>query len=142
MPALAAEGLTAERLARLARRVGRIEAALYEVSQVALRRIAPGPWPERGPVTIDAEDFAGLPEELQLRLLERAIDWTGDEGPVELGKLEALCEALVGTIDGTVPDLRNSRRFRRTLAGAVVTLHGGRLLIERAPSRRGASKRP
>jgi tRNA(Ile)-lysidine synthase len=142
MPKLAAEGLTVERLARLACRIGRTETALYEVLQVALRKIAPGPWPERGPVTVDAEDFARLPEELQLRLLERVIGWTGDEGPVELRKLEALCEALVDAFDGWLLDPRHSRRFRRTLAGAVVTLANGTLAVERAPRRRGVSKRP
>jgi tRNA(Ile)-lysidine synthase len=77
-----------------------------------------------------------------LRLLERVIDGTGDEGPVELGKLEPLCEALVDTYKESLVDPRKSRRFRRTLAGAIVTLHGGKLSIERAPPRRGASKRP
>jgi tRNA(Ile)-lysidine synthase len=134
LPMLAAEGLTAERLARLARRVGRAETALYEVLQVALRRIAPGPWPERGPVVIDAGDFYALPEELQLRLLERVLNWIGNEGPVELGKLETLCAALADA--GTLVDPRKSHRFRRTLAGAAVTLYGGKLTIERAPSRR------
>jgi tRNA(Ile)-lysidine synthase len=142
MPRLAAEGLSAERLARLAWRAGRAEAALYEALQDALTRMAPGPWPERGPVVIDAGNFYGLPEELQLRLLERVIDGTGDEGPVELGKLEPLCEALVDTYKESLVDPRKSRRFRRTLAGAVVTLHGGKLSIERAPPRRGGSKRP
>jgi tRNA(Ile)-lysidine synthase len=141
MPKLAAEGLTAARLARLAWRAGRVETALYQASQDALNRMAPGPWPERGPVVIDAGEFASLPEELQLRLLERVIDRIGDEGPVELGKLEALCEMLVGAIEGSLLDPRHPRRFRRTLAGAVVTLHGGKLAIERAPSRRTASKR-
>ena len=42
MPKLAAEGLTAERLARLAWRAGRVEIALYEALQNALTRIAPG----------------------------------------------------------------------------------------------------
>ena len=138
MPLLAAEGLSAERLARLAGRVQRAEIALYEVLQVALRRLAPGPWPEWGPVVIDAADFYELPEELQLRLLERVINWSGNEGPVELGKLETLCEALGN--DTSSAGL--GRRFRRTLAGAVVTLDGGQLTIERAPARRGASKRP
>ena len=54
-------------------------------------RLVPGPWPEEGPVTVDAEAFVDLPEEIALRLLGRLIDWTGNEGPVELGKLEALC---------------------------------------------------
>ena len=38
--------------------------------------------------------FAGLPEEIRLRLLMRAIDRAGHEGPAELGKVEALLAAL------------------------------------------------
>jgi tRNA(Ile)-lysidine synthase len=136
MPLLAREGLTAERLARLAQRVGRVEAALSGVLDSAIVRFA-GPVPEQGPVTLTAEPFFALPDELALRLLGRAIERVGDEGPVELGKLEALCAAL--------GEARDRARFRRTLAGAVVTLSGRRLLVERAPPRRRAqtaSKRP
>ena len=35
-----------------------------------------------------------LPEEIRLRLLLRAIDRFGHEGPAELGKVEALLAAL------------------------------------------------
>ena len=61
----------------------------------------------------------------------------GNEGPVELGKLEALHAGLAASPDAA--------RFRRTLAGAVVTRSGDRLTVERAPARRGrtaAPKRP
>ena len=47
-----------------------------------------------------------------MRLLGRAIAHAGDEGPVELGKLETLYQA-VKQARGAV---------RRTLAGAVITL--------------------
>jgi tRNA(Ile)-lysidine synthase len=143
MPLLAAEGLTAERLAKLAGRAGRVEIALYEVLQAALRRLAPGQWPEKGPVTLESGSFGSLPQEIQLRILERVITWVGDEGPVELGKLEALCAALADAIEASLITPRNARRFRRTLAGAVVTLDGDKLTAERAPARRRpASKRP
>jgi tRNA(Ile)-lysidine synthase len=49
MPQVAAEGLTAERLALLAERVTRAEIVLYDVLNEALMRLAPGPWPEEGP---------------------------------------------------------------------------------------------
>jgi hypothetical protein len=42
----------------------------------------------------DASAFAGLAEEIRLRLLMRAIDRVGHEGPAELGKAEALLAAL------------------------------------------------
>ena len=135
MPALAREGLTGERLALLARRVRRVEATLHEVIKHAATVVAPGQWPLDGPVKIEARAFFELPEEISLRLLGRAIDSTGDEGPVELAKLEALNDALFGA--------RRSGPFRRTLAGAVVTLKGDTITVERAPPRRGrALKRP
>ena len=74
--------------------------------------------PAAGSLAIEARRFAELPAEIALRLLGRAVARVGDEGPVELGKLEALKSALdaaQNTGDG---------RFRRTLAGAVVTLTG------------------
>ena len=98
MPQLAAEGLTAERLALLAERVTRAEIVLYDVLNEALMRLAPGPWPEEGPVTVDAVAFGDLQRKSQLRMLGRLIEWTGNEGPVELGKLEALCSALEGPL--------------------------------------------
>jgi hypothetical protein len=52
---------------------------------------------------------------------------------VQLGKLEALCAALWG-IRMERPELA-PLRLRRTLAGALVTLAAGRLIIERAPPR-------
>jgi len=134
MPSLAAEGLTAERLARLAWRIGRVEWTLHHVLNAALRKFAPGPWPRRGPVSLDADEFNHLPEELALRMLERIINWVANEGPAELGKLEALFDALIVAMAMDAP------RFRRTLAGAVVTLARGKIVIERAPQRRALNK--
>jgi tRNA(Ile)-lysidine synthase len=54
----------------------------------------------------------------------------GDEGPVELAKLEALKAALDAALAGNA-------RFRRSLAGAIVTLSPDIILVERAPPRRG-----
>ncbi|MGA9947862.1 MAG: hypothetical protein WBQ24_06395, partial [Xanthobacteraceae bacterium] len=64
-------------------------------------------------------------------LLGRAVAHTGDEGPVELGKLEALYDAL---------RLAHSR-LRRTLAGAQITLDKDWLTVERAPARRNRIRR-
>lgn len=140
MPALAREGLTAERLGRLTRRVARLETAMHGIASRAAAMLAPGQWNPGGPVQFEARTFLELPEELALRLLGRAIDLAGDEGPVELGKLETLLDAIYGAQHGLAARLG---RFRRTLAGAVVTIAGGSLTIERAPPRRGrASKRP
>ena len=139
LPALSREGLTPVRLALLAQRVERIEIALHDTLNDALQRVAPGPWPDEGPVTMDVAAFARLPEEIGLRLLGRVIRWTGNEGPVELAKLEALHESLAASINATLDGV-NPRRFRRTLAGAMITLSGTKLTVERAPSRRTGAK--
>lgn len=140
MPALSREGLTPERLALLAHRVERIDIALHDTLNEALQRVAPGPWPDKGPVTLDVAAFARLPEEIGLRLLGRVIRWAGNEGAVELAKLEALCSSLEGPIDAALLTPRRSGRFRRTLAGAMITLSGATLTVERAPSRRTGAK--
>ena len=77
---------------------------------------------------VDAARFLTLPEEIQVRLLQRWIDRTGNEGPAELGKVEALREAIEAMGAGATR--------RRTLAGALLSLGKGRLSIEAAPPRR------
>ena len=131
MPALAREGLDARGLMRLAMRMRRAEATIEFAVGAARAALAPGPWRERGPIVFDVAHFRDLPAEVALRLLGRAVAQTGDEGPVELGKLEQLYEVL-----------RQSRPpLRRTLAGALITLAAERLTIERAPARRRPAAR-
>jgi tRNA(Ile)-lysidine synthase len=126
MPYLAREGLDASGLARLAARMRRAEATIEFAVGAARAALAPSPWREGGPIALPSTQFRDLPAEVGLRLLGRIIAHTGDEGPVELGKLENLYQAL-----------RTSRgALRRTLAGALITLRGERLLVERAPARR------
>lgn len=126
MPELAREGLDARGLARLALRMRRAEATIEFAVAAARAALAPGSWRESDPIVFETAGFAGLPAEVALRLLGRAVAHTGNEGPVELAKLEVLYDAL-----------RQSRgRVRRTLAGALVTLGPDRLTIERAPARR------
>ncbi len=129
MPELAREGLNAHGLARLARRMRRAEASIEFAVHAAREALAPSAWPQRGPIIFEADRFRSLPAEIGLRLLGRAIAHTGNEGPVELGKLEALYEAV-----------RQEARLRRTLAGAVVTLTSRQLSVERAPSRRTSTR--
>jgi tRNA(Ile)-lysidine synthase len=143
MPALAREGLTAERLALAARRAQRIDAALREMASAAWGRVhaGAGPQPDGGPVTFAAKSFFGLPDEIALRLLGQAVAIKGDEGPVGLGKLEALLAALEA--GRALANGGRPKRLRRTLAGALVTLEGERLTVDRAPPRRSrALKRP
>jgi tRNA(Ile)-lysidine synthase len=131
MPALAREGLDARGLARLAMRLRRAESTIQFAVQAARAALAPLPWQPRGPIVFATAPFADLPAEVGLRLLGEAIAFTGDEGPVELGKLEDLYEAL-----------RQARsRLRRTLAGALITLSSDHLTVERAPVRRTLAMR-
>jgi tRNA(Ile)-lysidine synthase len=138
LPVLAREGPDARALTLLARRLRRAEAAIDTAVGVAAAELSQGPWSDRGPIGFDAEKFARLPAEVALRLLGRAIARAGDEGPVQLGKLETLYEALgranAGVRGGTF-------RLRRTLAGALVTLTGTSLAVERAPARRAGPVR-
>ena len=128
MPRLAEEGLDAPRLATLARRLARAEAALAQEAAQALRRLD-GKGGE-GRLVFERSGYAALSPEIALRVLARAIDAIGDEGPVELGKLEALSGALA-------PVLADRHgRFRRSLAGAVVSLTEATVTVERAPPRR------
>jgi tRNA(Ile)-lysidine synthase len=128
MPALAAEGLDAHRLALLARRLRRAEATIEAAVDAAAAVVVDTPPNESGPFVLDAKKLSGLPAEVALRLLGRAIARAGDEGPLQLGKLEALYAALCAAMVDNV-------RLRRTLAGALITHAGGRISVETAPPR-------
>ena len=130
MPDLAAEGLDAKRLAALARRMARADAAVEHAVDDAFARLSEEP--RAGARIVFGPGYADLPGEVAIRLLGRAIAAVG-AGPVELGKLEALYAALRESTG-------RPARFRRSLAGALVTHVGGRLTIERAPPRRFAAK--
>lgn len=127
MGALAEEGLDARRLAQLARRLKRAESAIEAAAARAADELLVD-CPTS--VVIERQRFVELPAEIALRLLARALTRAGDEGPVELGKLEALKNALDHAQNA------GNVHFRRTLAGAVVTLTDRQLIVERAPPRR------
>jgi tRNA(Ile)-lysidine synthase len=131
LPLLAREGLDARGLARLAHRMRRAESTIEFAVGAARDALAPGPWRQDAPISFERLRFAELPAEVALRLLGRAIAHSGNEGPVELAKLEALYDSL-----------RQARsELRRTLAGALITLDSARLTVERAPLRRAAAMR-
>lgn len=136
MPALAAEGLGAERLARLAQRLSRAEAALEAEVDSVIREMPKQRWQQAGTISLDASRLSSLPDEIGLRVLGRAVAHVGTEGTVKLGRLEALFDALSSAIRAAP-----KARFRRTLAGALVSLQQGRIEIAAAPKRRHAAKR-
>jgi tRNA(Ile)-lysidine synthase len=136
MPALAAEGGDSRSLTRLASRLARANAAVEVLVDGAERYLA-----LKGSAALypgfDANAFAAMPEEIRLRLLLRAINRFGHEGPAELGKVETLLSAL----DRTVAEKTNRQRpsppkLKKTLAGALVSLIDDRIRVEPAPPRR------
>jgi tRNA(Ile)-lysidine synthase len=131
MPVLAEEGGDARNLARLAGRLGRANAALEVLVDGAERYLALRDRNDAARFGFDASAFAGLAEEVRLRLLMRAIDRVGHEGPAELGK----AEALLALLDRAIAEREG--RLKQTLAGAAISLIGGRIHVEAAPPRRG-----
>jgi len=130
MPALADEGGDVRNLARLAGRLARANAALEVLVDGAERYLSLRDRNDADRFGFDASAFAGLAEEIRLRLLMRAIDRVGHEGPAELGKAEALLAALDRAV-------AQGEGLKQTLAGAVISLVGGRIHVEAAPPRRG-----
>jgi tRNA(Ile)-lysidine synthase len=153
MPVLAAEGGDARNLARLASRLARANAAVEVLADGAERYLAlrdgqasrsgfdagisaskASTFNASSFKVFDYKAFAAIPEEVRVRLLQRAIDRFGHEGPAELGKVENLLSALdqagARKTGGAKPKLR------QTLAGALVSLVDGRIRIEPAPPRR------
>ncbi len=136
---LSAEGGNPRNLARLASRLARANAAIEVLADgaaryLALRDQAMGSPRAAASTSFEAEAFARLPEEIRLRLLLRAIDRVGHEGPAELGKTEALLACLDRAL-GTAEKNRQPR-LKQTLAGAMISLSGGRVVVAAAPPRR------
>ena len=137
MPLLAEEGGDARNLARLAARIARANAALEVLVDGAERYLAlkSEDNPDAG---FDAALFAVMPDEIRLRLLKRAIDRAGHEGPAELGKVEALLAAVDQALDGALGPRES--KLKQTLAGAVISVASGRIRISPAPPRRARSR--
>ncbi|MCK1616297.1 tRNA lysidine(34) synthetase TilS [Bradyrhizobium sp. 159] len=140
LPQLAAEGGDARTLVRLASRLARANAAVEVLADGAerfLRLRDRDVAPQAGVRSFEASAFAALPEEVRLRLLLRAIDALGHEGPAELGKVESLMAVLDRVIAAGPRPAANGRPvLKQTLAGALISLAGGRIRIAPAPPRR------
>jgi tRNA(Ile)-lysidine synthase len=144
---LATEGGDARNLARLASRLARANAAIEVLVDGAARYLALRDREAQSPAVsagqsqnaaFEAVAFARMPEEIRLRLLLRAIDRFGHEGPAELGKVEALLAVFDRALQTATEKRRvkDQVRLKQTLAGAVVSLSGGRIVIGPAPPRR------
>jgi tRNA(Ile)-lysidine synthase len=135
MPLLAREGLTASRLALLADRVQRVEETLLELmAHTNSRVVAVGRSTDDNPVTVLHTDvFSGLPREIAIRVLGWTIMKAAGGRP-ELGKREVFYGAMHRAIDDDTP-------FRRTLAGALVTVDRDKITVEPAPPRRAGLRK-
>jgi tRNA(Ile)-lysidine synthase len=147
MPVFAAEGGDARNLARLAFRLGRANGAIEILVDGAERYLelrdrqatsrtgvaGSSVGPSDG-TSFDAGAFAAMPEEIRLRLLLRAINRFGHEGPAELGK----AETLLSVFDEALAETGRKGRLplKRTLAGALVSLSRDRISVAPAPARR------
>jgi tRNA(Ile)-lysidine synthase len=125
-PGLEREGIDAAKLSLLARRLARANAAIEQAAAEEWKRVLRGS--SEGALEFDAPSYFALPAEIALRLLGRAIDGTGHEGPAELRKLEALQVALAEAKAA-------KRALKRTLAGAVIEFDGRSIHIDSAPAR-------
>jgi len=132
MPALAAEGADARGLARLAARLARANAALEIMTDGAERYLASISGAASG--SYDLATFSLLSEEIRVRLLLRAINRIGHEGPAELGKVEALLQAMDEAARAEKPGAGRFR-IKQTLAGAVISIQNSRIHIAPAPPR-------
>jgi tRNA(Ile)-lysidine synthase len=123
---LESEGLTNERLAVLARRMGRMTDAIERVAAAAWPEVARQ---EKSRTVLDGTILMGLPEEIALRILIRAVGGHADQAPDRLAKSEALLSAVREA-------LTEGRTLGRTLAGAKISVRGGEVEIAPAPPRK------
>ena len=128
MPLLADEGLTAERLARLAERAAQAEEALDVKAREALDRAEP--LLEDETFSFKAGILANEPFEIALRILEQALVRAGlGLENSRLHRLEACTERLREAIG-------QKETLRLTVAGALVRLDpSGRVSVRQEPPR-------
>lgn len=123
LPALAAEGLSPERLAATAAGLGRARAAQEDqLAALIARTVA---WQADGWARLDPAPLARAPDETALRALAALITTigTGDHSP-RLAGLRGLMAAV------TAP----GRRRARTLGGCRLVPRGGHWLVVREPA--------
>ncbi|MGY2048761.1 tRNA lysidine(34) synthetase TilS [Methylobacterium sp. JK268] len=138
-PLLAAEGLTPLRLARLAARLRRNEAALAGAVEAALATLARPPEGDgAGRLALDAAALAALPEAVALGVLTRAIAAVAAPG-TRPPRLERLEDVALGRL---LPAAAAGAPLRCTLGGALLDLRRGRLHLSPEPPRRGAARAP
>ncbi|MCP1550894.1 MULTISPECIES: tRNA lysidine(34) synthetase TilS [Methylorubrum] len=137
LPLLAEEGLNAARLARLAVRAGRDDAALRQRAEAVLSEITHG---DVEGLRLDGHRLRREPCAIVLRVLDMTLDRIASphEAPVPK-RLERL-ETLV--LDALLPALAEGRALRRTLRGVLIETDGeGTIRLAAAPPRRAPEGR-
>ena len=130
MSELAREGLDSRRLALLARRLKRADQAIDAVVDRAvaeLTRLSPS----GDAIAIDAAAYSGLPAEIALRLLGRAVDRVGRRGAGRIGQ--------AGSAENGArccPKCRQ-RAISAQPGGGPCDAWRAQITVERAPPRRG-----
>jgi tRNA(Ile)-lysidine synthase len=139
MPALAAHGLTPERLAETARRMGRAAAALDHYTEAFLHEHFRAD--ALGVVSGPADAFATVPEEIGLRALARVLTAVGGAGYTpRLDALESLYRAILATEPVLEPEHAHGAELKRTLHGVVITARHGRFAAQREWGREGLAE--
>jgi tRNA(Ile)-lysidine synthase len=129
MPLLAEEGLTAQRLARLAERAAQADEALDGKAREALARGEPHP--EGGGLSFKAAILTDEPFEIALRVLERALDQVG------LGRENSRLHRLETCVERLRQAIAAREALSLTIAGALVRLErSGRVSVGLEPPRR------
>lgn len=132
-PALAALGLDAPGLSRLARRLARADDALEAETDRVERDLQPVHEPDLYTVSLDG--IRHIEPEIALRLVRRAVAHVASGTPLRLERLESLSDALWAA-------LAAGRPHRATLAGTIVRLdRAGHLQVSREPPRRRGRRR-
>ncbi len=128
VPLLAREGLSTERLCRVALRAARDGEALSGAARSALdtaRR------PAEAGLVLDGPSLRDLPEAILLRVVETAIAEAGGTGALRLERLERL------VLEELLPALRGGAPLRRTLRGILIEVtRVGEVSFRPAPPRR------
>lgn len=123
-PALAAQGLTAARLAATAARLARAEAALAAATDALVAkavRLAPN-----GTARMKLQSLIEAPEEIRLRVFARAAVAIGRDGAIpRLERLEALAHWACERRPGSARTLAGAR-FRRVNGDITVIPEAGR----------------
>ncbi len=122
MPGLAAEGLTAARLAATARQLGRARQAIEQnTADLLVRCVVLDP---AGFARLDTSRLAEVPEEVSLRLVTRVCRTVGGSiYPPRLERLERIHAELRGGLES-----------RRTFAGCVLAPTRAGVLVCREPA--------